>query len=461
MKNLDVFPAEIVRCELEEEIDKRTLGSKTYRLGENKYRMRKAMGAIHYKDSGIQSDDPWKEIDLTIKENGDHYAITSAPYNLKIYKGKIKYSYISRQTGRVDVELKAINDTPVNNIIPHLEVVDSQENRVIWKNPVEGIDFFISAKSLAVSLYKSIKDKDAPKKFSWDVFEDISSNASFKQKTNGWDKSKQNMDISNNIKDKGIKTSEETGNKYRHLVFTEDWSGKVAKVKDRRTRIKEWATDVVYPAVIDADVSENITANVDDGNQVGIAPIWYSGTGACTCFYVGYYKNGADIAMDAGVRFRTIGIPQGATIHEAELKLQVKTAPSNNIATKIYGDDVDDASLWSDYNLPLGITKTTANTAWTPTTMTAPYTQYISMTDIVQEIISRPSWASSNDMRFAILNKLTGVAGANTIQVYDYNRDQAHAAVLQIEYTGVAPPANPLIGKPFISPDIIKKAKIR
>ena len=62
MKDPNVFPAESLKQDLNELMDKRTLNSKTYHKGGNKYTFVKSLGSIHYK-----KDNKLEEIDLTLQ----------------------------------------------------------------------------------------------------------------------------------------------------------------------------------------------------------------------------------------------------------------------------------------------------------------------------------------------------------------------------------------------------------
>jgi len=450
-KNPEIFPAEFLpHVDLQEEVDRRTINSKTYSIdaANNRHKLCKVIGAIHYKE-----DKEWKEIDLTIKDEDGFFVVDKTLYDLKIFKDKIGYSYKSKQGGRIDVMLNSIGDIHVNDLSLNIEpkIVKDKENRLVWRDTVDGIDFFMVLRPLKAAMYKSIKNEDAPCKFVWDVYEDITKNAAFVRKTVGYDKDKNRMEIKNSIGDKGVFKSKETGNDYRHLLFTEEFTGRVAKIKDKKTRLKRWSTALEYPTVIDANVIEKlwsndvcfpatidataleyITADVDDGMETTYYGHWLSrGSYFSQGLYYGYIDHG-------GLRFQTIGVPQGSTINSAAMWVKVEHILGTP-QIKVYADDVDDAAQWADDNLPSGVTRTTAYKNWNPTTAGS---TIISMTNIIQEIISRGGWGSGNDMRFALLNDKTG-AGNHIAAIWDYcNLYGEPPALLVIEYTAPPPTLN-------------------
>ena len=103
------------------------------------------------------------------------------------------------------------------------------------------------------------------------------------------------------------------------------------------------------------------------------------------------------------------------------------------LGAKAYGDDVDDAAVWSAGNKPSGVTKTTANTALAFGTNDTFVSQDV--TGIVQEIVNRAGWVSGNDMRFALLN--TG-AVQGYMRFDDYSRAGTNHAILEVTFAAAS-----------------------
>ena len=136
--------------------------------------------------------------------------------------------------------------------------------------------------------------------------------------------------------------------------FVEEWTGEVGIIADPETRIKEWSTDAVYPILIDLQVQESIGFNTDD--------VW-SQVGDTSAFVTDeYLLIGSTISntQNAGLRYRTLPIPANATVTSAIIAAEINDIPyAPDPEIVIYGDNVDDAALWSSGNLPKDITKTT------------------------------------------------------------------------------------------------------
>jgi hypothetical protein len=80
---------------MEEIIERRREGSKTFALGNGRMRLEAFPGPVHYKDNYDNSKEPWKDIDLTWEDN----KITKAPYIL-IHDGK-RITVTNKKTGEV------------------------------------------------------------------------------------------------------------------------------------------------------------------------------------------------------------------------------------------------------------------------------------------------------------------------------------------------------------------------
>lgn len=135
---------------------------------------------------------------------------------------------------------------------------------------------------------------------------------------------------------------------------------------------------------------------------------------------------------DAGWRFLSITIPQGATIVSARLIPRAYTglSPSGTTWGNLYGQLVANAPAWSGGSLPNSGTKTTASTPMQTSGVDGALLPH-NVTAQVQQIVNQATWASGNAMRF-----FGDHAGADGFtRYYDYSQDPAKAAQLLIEYT--------------------------
>ena len=398
----------------EEIVKKRTINAKHFYMGSGRYKCLSTLGAVHYQDPTDKMK--WKDIDLTIEPD---MTVHKAPYDIEIFTDRVGYSYTSKKGGKIDVELESVAGQPVDNF-----TVRQEGNVVWWKNVANGVDLKVILRPLKVEIFKRISNALAPRQFRWKIKEDIGAKANFIRKTAGGDEKKQALEIVNQVVGEKI-----IGNR-KEFFFNEEWTGRVGEKINKFSRQKKWTGNVVYPVVIDATTQELIVANIDDGDEQLAYAGWFSITSLAPPQWLAGWSDSFDYQFHGGIRFRTLGIPQGATINSAILKLKVSSLVSTP-QIKIYADDVDDAALWSNGNLPSGITKTTASKAWSPTAIGV---NSVSITSVLQEIINRTGWVSNNDIRFGIFNQVV-VGVSKIVYVSDYICSQANAAILDVDYT--------------------------
>jgi hypothetical protein len=121
-----------------------------------------------------------------------------------------------------------------------------------------------------------------------------------------------------------------------------------------------------------------------------------------------------------GLRFTNLTIPAGATITSAFVQFttdEVKTEPTQ---LTIAGQAADNASTFTGTALNISSRpRTTATVAWAPAAWTIVHEAGLNqrtsnLGSIVQEIVSRPGWASGN----AIVLVITGT-GTRTASAFD------------------------------------------
>lgn len=408
MKNVIKPAEEYIPAQLKtvahEILEKRMTHSKTYKVGANRYKLFHSMMPMHYPDE----NDELQEVDLTIEEKNGKFIVDKTFYKLEIFKDKVGYRYESRKGGVVEVSLVGGNKP----------IVENKGDQLFWHGVGDGLDIKIILTPYRVEIFKLLQHDKAPRKLTWSIKEDEKGHASFRRKTLGADNKANAMEINTRV------IGEKVNQGKREYLYEEEWTGRVGKTVDKKTRRKEWSDKPIYPVIIDASTTEDIVNNADDGNEYVVGNIFYASPYANNIL-IGF----AAYEFHGGFRFRTLGVPQGATINSATFKPNV-TSINGTPQTKIYADDVDDAALWSASSRPSQITKTTASVAWSPV---ATGLASVGITSVVQEIISRASWASSNDIRFAVLNQATGTG--NWLYVDDYNGGAVNAASIVVDYT--------------------------
>jgi len=107
-----------------------------------------------------------------------------------------------------------------------------------------------------------------------------------------------------------------------------------------------------------------------------------------------------------GIRFKDIDISRTARITSAYIKFTVDETDSGTTNLTIYGEDIDDAPIFTSgaYNIS-SRTKTCASVDWSNIETWNPVgaeKQTPDLKTIVQEIVTRENWTSGNDMAFII-----------------------------------------------------------
>ena len=216
----------------QESINYRTESSKIYRIGEDRYKVCVAKDAIiHYKNDYKDKEEKWKEIDLRIVDNGDTFGINKAPYKITIWKDKIKYRYEPKKTGGVlEMELTHLGRKPVDVSKMRVDIID---NGIYWREASKGIGIKIVAKPNSVTILRRLRNPKTVKSATWKVKSD---KINFNFKSEGWD------DNDHTIQIKIKKLNENT--------YKEWWTGKVSRIKNKKTRIKDWDGKPKFPIFI-------------------------------------------------------------------------------------------------------------------------------------------------------------------------------------------------------------------
>ena len=143
-------------------------------------------------------------------------------------------------------------------------------------------------------------------------------------------------------------------------------------------------------------------------------------------------RDGSDL-QTVGIRFNSIGIPQGATITEAYIQFKVDETNSGSTSVTFRGQDAGNAAAFttSDYNLS-SRGQTAASASWQPVawdTVGEAGSEHRSpdLSSIIQEIVDRGDWSSGNAI--AIL-----VSGSGERTAESYNGDSSGAPLLHVDW---------------------------
>lgn len=138
-----------------------------------------------------------------------------------------------------------------------------------------------------------------------------------------------------------------------------------------------------------------------------------------------------DLGEDwVGVRFQSIGIPQGATITSAYIQFTADADDDGSTSLTIYGEDENDADSYSSSDDDItDRDRTSASVNWSPGDWDTDDTYNTpEIKTLVQEIVNRGGWSSGNDMAF-IIKPNSGERDA-----YSYDQSTSKAPLLYVEY---------------------------
>jgi hypothetical protein len=353
----------------QEVTERRTSRGKTFDLGGNKFRLRSGIMPIHYHDGKR-----WQDVDLTVTERNGLVICDTAGYEVKFDK-VVPSAVLEGDQGEAEVALDKIHGK---------SKVDAPSYRIEGNEIVYDYgDYSIHAEVRpgAVEFYKLLKTPAAPRRFEW-VVKNEKRRMKFSRKSAGRDNAKNNLQMV---------TSNE-GSRY-----IEEWTGKVGKIADPKTRRKAWVDEAEYPILVDTKVEVNVAADTDDVTE-------YLGAVTTNNFRASVYGT---ILLHGGLRFRALNIPAGAVITAAIIfvnsvgTLATTVANGHGEKVKVYGDLTADAPAFSNSDLPSAIAKTTGK--FTMPEMIVGGPKNIFLTQAVNSIVAQAGWAANNDMRFAFL----------------------------------------------------------
>jgi hypothetical protein len=135
-----------------------------------------------------------------------------------------------------------------------------------------------------------------------------------------------------------------------------------------------------------------------------------------------------------GLRFRNVGLPQGATVVSARIQFNADESDSTSTSLVLQAQDSDDAPVFEreDGNIT-DRPRTSQSVTWTPDPWTGahgsgPEQRTPELAALVQEVVSRPGWSEGNALAFI-------VTGSGTRTARSYDGTPSRAAVLELEYT--------------------------
>ena len=139
----------------------------------------------------------------------------------------------------------------------------------------------------------------------------------------------------------------------------------------------------------------------------------------------------------SGIRFTSIPIAKGSDIVSASITVTSWGDQTPDFYTKIYAEDVDDATAFSATSGNLsGRTLTTNSVDWDVTSdWNAAYTyQSPDISSVIQEIVDRGSWNTNQDINIMIKDDGSASGHNRNIYAWDIDNSSTYAPKLDITY---------------------------
>ena len=367
----------------DERIQDRGERSKVWNIADEKRRLIVSMKALHYKNNPLSDSEDWRDIDLTLLPDK---SCNKTQYDIQIFNDKVGFSYSTKRGGRVDIELIEVGGISVDN--DRFNIVQSG-NQLYWNNVADDIDIKVTLRPQSAELFKQLKAPTASKTFKWRIEKWKDSKCDFQRELSGIDSTlvvdkngpgrlEINTDVTLVSKeiDRDIYTMEE------------EWTGRLSRIINLETRIKEWKTDPIYPVIIDDVVNEEITAGADDGHELIDFSVFYN-----SAPYINFQLGGGN--RRPGLRFASVGIPQGAAISNATMGMWVTYCYTDH-KPNIYFSNVDNAGQFTNNDRPSIMPNKipAGGMMWSPVSSNGTV-DTVKVTAAIQTIVSRGGWAGT------------------------------------------------------------------
>ena len=412
-------------------LELRTMRSKTFDMGGGN-RVLSSSRAVEHVPNDLTEfaagrDFTWEEPNITFVPTVNGYRVRGGFFKANVNTDNISVEYINRSGTRFRMRLDKIG-----GVVPVTPSSITIENGYItWHDVAPDVDIQLQFRPARMEWFKRMKTSSAARQFNWTIQEDVGNTDKFNGDSTGID-NENKLGGGDQRVFKATTTTNVIGTSNGVITsrFREVWDGSVEQPSPE-TRIKEKVFNPIYPVLLDAAVSVDITSNLDDGEENNYG-YWAENTANTNRMIIQPAYGGA---YSAAWRFPNVTVPKDATINTATLDLNKLASGTHAITAVFYGEDVDDASAFTSGQggTPVtGMTKTTAKTTqssgWDNTGNLS-----VNVKTIIEELTTRAGWASGQAIRIAIPTAETGT-GLQYIE--DYSRAGSPVvAQLNIDYT--------------------------
>lgn len=417
----------------------RTQFSKTYRMNgrENKQIIHRR--PVHvpgdiaaYRKGGFPD---FQDIDTDLELRPEGYCIKNGWYECCIEVGRIAWRYTSKLDGIVHIELARIGSQIVSELPLQFNPV-LVGNTLTFPAILPGLDIQFIARASGLFCNKILRSTTVPRVFGWRIECSKDCPLQINTTTQGYDnyglqdldrQSAGKGDVCRRIEMQHSVVDATPNELAVAQIFTETWTGRTF-THDMERRLQP-QIDCVYPVLIDQDIIQPITANLDDGYGISGYTTWYYNN---AINYFGY-ASGTGNSYYGGWRF-PLAVPQASVITLAELIVNVTSVIGAGNSFDVFAEDVDDAAAFADTTrLPQNIAPIT--TASGTHTFTSTGLQTANVTSVVQEIVSRPGFTSGNNIAFVHRNLANTGPATDAGYWEDYSNVGTNESVLEVTFT--------------------------
>ena len=139
-----------------------------------------------------------------------------------------------------------------------------------------------------------------------------------------------------------------------------------------------------------------------------------------------------------GLRFQNLQVPPGAKIENAYVVFKAGVKDTQAVTLEVYGEASDNAQTFSITSSPSRRTKTSATSAWTPSSWTVGnFYQTPNLASVVQEVVSRSGWQSGNALALFV----DGSSSAGERSAIAFGSPNGSAPELVVTYSEGSAPA--------------------
>jgi len=187
-------------------------------------------------------------------------------------------------------------------------------------------------------------------------------------------------------------------------------------------------------------IDVRVNANPDDAEEVATTGLVQRGDADLDLM-----TDNSDTKLVVGMRFNGVAIPAGASITAAYVQFQADEAHSVPTTLSIRGQAADNPPMFSTTAFDLSSRPTTAASAsWSPDPWLGVGDAGLAqrsgdLASVIQEIVDRPGWASSNSLVLLVTGSGRRVAVA-------HNQNPAGAPLLHVEWATGSGNNAPVIG---------------